>query len=52
MESDKMVLIIFALIIGILIGYFILPALFQTTTGVGEGVFGTSTSVSPPTMPP
>jgi flagellar basal body-associated protein FliL len=44
-------LIIIVLVVGIILGYFLLPTLMNASGGVGEEVFGTSTSTSPPALP-
>jgi len=49
-KNMLIILIVVILLIGILIGFFVLPILTQPT-GVGEGVFGSATGVSPPSMP-
>ena len=50
MDKKIIILIIVILVIGIIIGYFILPILTQPI-GIGEEVFGSSSGISPPTLP-
>jgi hypothetical protein len=50
MNKKIIILIVVILIIGIIIGYFVLPMLSQPA-GIGEEVFGTSSSVLPPNLP-
>ncbi len=53
MKTSTIIIIIVVLAIGILIGYIILPILFESAgAGIGENVFGSSPGVSPPSMPP
>jgi len=50
MDKKIIILIITILVIGIIIGYFVLPFLTQTT-GIGTDVFGNASGVSPPSLP-
>jgi len=51
-KTILIILIIIILIIGIVIGYFLVPMFTnQTVTGMGEGVFGNASGISPPTLP-
>ena len=50
MDKKIIILIVIILIVGIVIGYFVLPLLAQPS-GIGEEVFGTSSGVSPPALP-
>ena len=51
MDKNTIVLIIAFLIIGILIGYFVLPIIVHSFTTSGQNVFGSSSGASPPSMP-
>jgi hypothetical protein len=51
MNKNTIILLIALLVIGILIGYFLLPVLVKSMTTTGEGVFGSSSGISPPAMP-
>jgi hypothetical protein len=51
MNKDTTVLIIVVIVIGILIGYFVLPILVKSATTTGQGVFGSSSGITPPTLP-
>lgn len=51
MNKNAIVLIIAVIVIGILIGYFILPILVKSATATGQGVFGNSSNIAPPAMP-
>jgi len=51
MNKNTIILLITLLVIGILIGYFILPVLIKSFTATGQGVFGSSSGISPPTLP-
>lgn len=51
MNKDTIVLIVAFLVIGILIGYFVLPSLVKSFTTTGQNVFGSSSGITPPTMP-
>jgi len=50
MDRKIIILIIAILVIGIVIGYFVLPLLTQPT-GIGTDVFGNASGVSPPSLP-
>jgi flagellar basal body-associated protein FliL len=50
MNNKIIILIIVILVIGIIIGYFLLPVLSQSA-GIGQEVFGNSSGVSPPSLP-
>jgi len=51
MDRNKIILlIIVVLLIGILLGLFIIPTLLQSGGGLGS-VFGPSSGMSPPEMP-
>lgn len=53
MKTNTIILIIVIfLVIGILIGYLVLPSIVQSAGGIGENVFGSSSGVEPPPMPP
>jgi flagellar basal body-associated protein FliL len=51
--NKKMIIaiILIVLVVGIVVGYFLLPTLMQTTGGAGQEVFGNPGSVSPPALP-
>jgi hypothetical protein len=51
MDKNAIALIIAFLIIGILIGYFLLPIIVHSLTTSGGNVFGSSNGASPPPMP-
>jgi flagellar basal body-associated protein FliL len=51
MNKNIIILIIVLLVIGILIGYFLLPVLVKSLTTTGGNVFGSSSGMTPPTMP-
>ena len=51
--NKKMIiaLVVIVLIVGIVVGYFLLPYIMQASGGVGEEVFGNPGTVSPPALP-
>ena len=51
MDKNTTVLIIAVIVIGILIGYFVLPILIKSFTITGQGVFGSSSGITPPVLP-
>jgi flagellar basal body-associated protein FliL len=51
MNKNTIILIIVLLVLGILIGYFVLPILVKSAATTGENVFGSSSGISPPAMP-
>jgi len=51
MERNTIILIVIALIIGILIGYFLLPILVKSFASTGQNVFGSSSGITPPPLP-
>lgn len=51
MDKNTIVLLIAFLVIGILVGYFVLPILVNSSTTTGQGVFGSSSGITPPEMP-
>ncbi len=51
MNKNTIILIIVVLVIGVLIGYFVLPILVKSAATTGENVFGSSSGITPPTMP-
>ena len=48
MNKNTIVLLIAFLVIGILFGYFVLPILVKSFTATGQGVFGSSSGITPP----
>ena len=50
MDKKIIIMIVIILIVGIIIGYFVLPLLAQPA-GIGEEVFSSSGGVSPPALP-
>lgn len=50
MNRNTIILIIVVLVIGILIGIFVLPSLLQSGSGL-ENVFGPSSGMTPPELP-
>jgi hypothetical protein len=50
MNKKIIILILAVLVIGIIIGYLILPYITQPI-GIGEEVFGSSSGISPPALP-
>jgi hypothetical protein len=51
MDKNAIALIIIFLVIGILVGYFLLPIIVHSLTTSGGNVFGSSSGASPPPMP-